>query len=137
MLRVQEESLTNIRVSTQDIHLVLQESIPPASLDRVLIHFPDPWPKRSHHKRRLIQTEFLDLLATRMRPGSLLDLATDWPPYAEWMREVLREHAAFDRPGDPDDFDPEPDNWVATRFQRKAQEAGRPTFHLIYTRQAS
>lgn len=133
LLRIQEEGLTNIRLSTQGIHGVLAESIPPASLDRVLIHFPDPWPKRCHHKRRLIQRAFLDLLATRMRPGGRLGLATDWPHYAHWMRDVLEAHADFHRPAQPDPFDPEPDDWVETRFQRKAQEAGRVTFHLAYT----
>jgi tRNA (guanine-N7-)-methyltransferase len=135
LLRVQQEELPNIRLSTQGIHGVLAESIPPASLDRVLIHFPDPWPKRCHHKRRLIQPPFLDLLATRMRPGSQLELATDWPHYAQWMHTVLAAHPDFARPGQPvDPFDPEPADWVETRFQRKAKEAGRATFHLIWTR---
>ncbi|MBF0462793.1 MAG: tRNA (guanosine(46)-N7)-methyltransferase TrmB [Magnetococcales bacterium] len=134
LLRIQQESLTNIRISTQDVQVVLQEAIPPASLDQVLIHFPDPWPKRSHHKRRLVQPAFLDLLATRLRPKGQLRLATDWPHYAQWMLAVLEAHTAFARPGEPGSFDPEPTDWVTTRFQCKAQEAGRAVFHLAYTR---
>ncbi|MEO5350628.1 MAG: tRNA (guanosine(46)-N7)-methyltransferase TrmB [Magnetococcus sp. YQC-3] len=133
LLRVQEEALTNIRLSTQGIHIVLAEAIPPASLDQVLIHFPDPWPKRCHHKRRLIQPPFLDLLASRMRPAARLQLATDWPHYAQWMHTVLENHPDFTRPNRaPDPFDPEPAGWVKTRFQRKAEEAGHAIFHLIW-----
>ncbi len=135
--RIQQAELTNIRISTQDVHVVLREAIPSASLDRVFIHFPDPWPKRGHHKRRLIQTEFLDLLATRLRPGGQLSLATDWPHYAQWMQEVLAGHEKFDRPERSKPFDPEPEDWVETRFQHKALEAGRSVFHLLYTRCAT
>ena len=75
--RLQQKGLTNVRVMTKNVYEVLLEVIPPDSLDRVIINFPDPWPKRSHHKRRLIQAQFLDVLAARMRPAATLNLATD------------------------------------------------------------
>ncbi|MEO5339546.1 MAG: tRNA (guanosine(46)-N7)-methyltransferase TrmB [Magnetococcus sp. MYC-9] len=134
LLRTQQEGLSNIRISTRGVHTVLAESVPVACLDRVLIHFPDPWPKRSHHKRRLIQPEFLHLLATRMRPGSLLGLATDWSHYAQWMLAVLEQHADFEPVAKEGGFVPEPADWVETRFQRKALAAGRPVFHLACIR---
>lgn len=132
--RLQQMGLTNVWIVVKNVHEVLLGAIPPESLDRVIINFPDPWPKRSHHKRRLVQPDFLDLLATRMRPGSLLNLATDWSHYASWMLKVLEAHAAFRNRGTPGHFASEPTDWVETRFQCKAQEAGRPTFHLAYLR---
>ncbi|MEO5364146.1 MAG: tRNA (guanosine(46)-N7)-methyltransferase TrmB [Magnetococcus sp. DMHC-8] len=132
--RIQQEGLTNIRLATRSIHAVLWESIPADSLDQVFIHFPDPWPKRCHHKRRLVQPLFLDRLATRLRPGGQLSLATDWPHYAQWMRDALAAQTAFHRPDATTPFDPEPAGWVETRFQRKAREAGRTVFHLLCTR---
>ncbi|MBF0161340.1 MAG: tRNA (guanosine(46)-N7)-methyltransferase TrmB [Magnetococcales bacterium] len=132
LLRIQQEGLVNIRIATQGIHAILAERIPPASLDRVLIHFPDPWPKRSHHKRRLIQTPFLHLLASRMTPSAQLSLATDWSHYAQWMLALLEGDEHFVNLGQPGQFAPEPPDWVETRFQRKAQAEGRPVFHLLY-----
>ena len=135
--RLQQGGIGNVRILARNIHEVLVESIPPASLDRVIINFPDPWPKRSHHKRRIIQNDFLDLLAIRMRPGGLLNLATDWSHYAWWMLEVLEGHSAFQNSGIPCGFAAEPEDWVETRFQRKAHEAGRSIFHLAYFRSMS
>ena len=132
LLRIQQEGLSNIRIATQGIHAVLLEQIPLASLDRVHIHFPDPWPKRSHHKRRLIQSPFLHLLASRMTPAAQLSLATDWPHYAQWMLALLEGDGHFVSLGQAGQFAPEPLDWVETRFQRKAQAAGRPVFHLLY-----
>ena len=79
----------------EDAVEVLERAIKPESLDRVQIYFPDPWHKKRHHKRRLIQTEFVNLLSERMRVGGLLHLATDWKPYAEHMLEVLEASAAL------------------------------------------
>ena len=69
--------------------------LPPDSLAGLRVYFPDPWPKKRHHKRRLIQPEFLDLAATRLQPGALVHCATDWEPYAEQMLEVLTAHPGF------------------------------------------
>ena len=132
--RVQHAGLTNVCILTRSIHEVLVDAIPAESLDRVIINFPDPWPKRAHHKRRLIQSGFLDFLATRMRPGAALNLATDWPPYAQWMLDVLEVHPAFQNQDAPGRFIAAPVDWVETSFQRKALEAGRATFHLAYFR---
>ncbi len=134
LLRIQKAQINNIRIANQGIHEVLLYAIPLLSLDQVLIHFPDPWPKRGHHKRRLLQKPFLDLLAARMLPGSQLSLATDWPHYAEWMRQLLETHPAFYRTHDTHPFDPQPSDWLETRFQRKARAEGRDTFYLTAIR---
>ncbi|MBF0183533.1 MAG: tRNA (guanosine(46)-N7)-methyltransferase TrmB [Magnetococcales bacterium] len=134
LLRIEQWQLSNIRLARQSIHEVLLQSIPLLSLDQVLIHFPDPWPKRSHHKRRLIQKPFLDLLAARLRPGGLLSLATDWPHYAEWMRSKLAAHPAFVRSSADEPCDPQPGDWIETRFQRKARAEGRAICYLTAMR---
>jgi tRNA (guanine-N7-)-methyltransferase len=82
-------NLVNLRVAEQDAVVLLRERIAPDTLDEVQILFPDPWPKKRHHKRRLIQPEFAALVASRLRHGGRLHVATDWAPYAEQMRVVL------------------------------------------------
>jgi tRNA (guanine-N7-)-methyltransferase len=90
-------ALSNIRVACHDAIEVLKVQIAAAALDEVQILFPDPWPKERHHKRRLIQPEFVELLATRLRSGGRLLLATDWAPYAEHMRLILDACPLFER----------------------------------------
>ncbi|MBF0155016.1 MAG: tRNA (guanine(46)-N(7))-methyltransferase TrmB, partial [Magnetococcales bacterium] len=119
----------NVRVVRGHAHPILRDLLPDASIDRVIINFPDPWPKKRHHKRRLIQTEFLDLLALKMRPQGRLTLATDWQEYAEWMAATISVHPAFvGGPSAP------PEEWIVTRFQEKGHLAGRPTFYFSYVR---
>ncbi len=137
--RVEREGLDNVRIVAEGVHSVLRSRIPTAALDRVIINFPDPWPKKRHHKRRLVQGPFLDRLADRMTPGGMLTLATDWQNYAEWMLAVLEAHPAFEnRTPDParDGYAPPPEGWVETRFQQKGLAAGRPTWHLLFQRRA-
>jgi tRNA (guanine-N7-)-methyltransferase len=81
--------LTNVRVANGDAIVLLRDMLPPASLAGLRVYFPDPWPKAKHHKRRLIQPEFLALVTPLLRPGAVVHCATDWEPYAEQMLEVL------------------------------------------------
>ena len=89
LLAIQSKELTNVRVIAHDAVEVLANQLPPASLDEVLLYFPDPWPKKRHHKRRIIQPPFAALVASRLKQGGRFRLATDWEPYAEWMLEIL------------------------------------------------
>src|SRR4029077_13372471 len=89
LLAIKQRELPNVRVLAHDAVAVLNEQIPPGSLDAVHILFPDPWPKKRHLKRRLIQRPFAELLTDRLKKGGVLHLATDWQPYAEQMLEVL------------------------------------------------
>ncbi|MBF0179581.1 MAG: tRNA (guanosine(46)-N7)-methyltransferase TrmB [Magnetococcales bacterium] len=133
--RLNREGIGNVRLLPCAAQSALASDIPPASLDWVIINFPDPWPKKRHHKRRIVQHDFLELLAGRMRPGGLLTLATDWEEYAFWMDQTLNGHPAFvNLAPPPDRFVPQPDFWVATRFQTKGEAAGRPIFHLAWRR---
>ncbi|MBF0455134.1 MAG: tRNA (guanosine(46)-N7)-methyltransferase TrmB [Magnetococcales bacterium] len=130
--RLERQGSDNVRVVVDNANVVLMERIPPDSLDRVVINFPDPWRKKRHHKRRLIQPPFLDLLAERMRRDGLLSLATDWGEYSDWMLEHLQAHPAFENCMDGGGFAPQPDEWIETRFQSKGQKAGRPARHLLF-----
>lgn len=91
MLRIDEQALKNIRVVRKDVVLVLRDMIPAKSLDGVHVFFPDPWQKKRHHKRRLIQVEFLESLAEKVKKGGYIYLATDWADYADWMLDALNQ----------------------------------------------
>ncbi len=89
MLRCEELAVRNLRIICRDAVDVLEQQLPPACLDEVLLYFPDPWPKKRHHKRRIVQDSFVALVASRLRSGGMFRLATDWQPYADWMLETL------------------------------------------------
>lgn len=89
LAEIEQQGLTNIRIFDGDVHEILQKAVPNESLTEVYILFPDPWPKRRHHKRRLIQSEFINLLSQKIKKGGTLHLATDIEDYAEQMMEVI------------------------------------------------
>ncbi len=125
--------LKNLRVIDHDAVEVLQQQIAPEALDEIQILFPDPWPKKRHHKRRLVQPEFAALAASRLRAGGRLLLATDWAPYAEHMRLVLD---ACPRLGLvlPDSALGESPGRGATRFERRGLRLGHQVHDLMYRR---
>ena len=94
--RIDAGALTNLRIVRHDAVEVLRDMIAPATLAGIHLWFPDPWHKKRHHKRRLVQPEFVELVASRLRSGGLLELATDWEPYAQQMLEVLGASASFE-----------------------------------------
>ena len=122
----------NVRLWRHDAVEVLGNEIGPASLDEVRVWFPDPWPKKRHHKRRLIQPGFVRLLATRVRPGGLLHLATDWQDYAEHMLEVMQGADGWcNRAGDAR-FSERPDWRIETHFERRGQRLGHGVWDLLF-----
>ncbi len=133
---VRTHSLANIRVWTEDVRLLLPR-LPAASLERVFVLFPDPWPKARHHKRRLIQGDFLDLLARVMAPGAELALATDHGDYLAWILERLTAHAGllWTARG-PQDWRKPPADFLPTRYERKARAAGRICVYLRFVRRS-
>ena len=127
LLGLERAGLENVRLIREDAMEVLQDWLAPASLDRVNLFFPDPWPKKRHHKRRIVQSLFLDLVAKRLKSGGLLHLATDWAPYAEHMEELLGQTAEFVALSGPADR-PE------TKFQRRGERLGHAIRDLRYRR---
>lgn len=131
---LQEQALTNVRLLDDDVRLLL-ERLPDACLDKVFILFPDPWPKARHHKRRLINTALLCMLARVMKSGGALCMVTDDAEYAQWI--LLHSLAAPDfrwTARAPEDFTQPPEGWVQTRYQQKAAAEGRSPCFLIFER---
>ncbi len=128
------QDAANVRIWRHDAVEVLRNEIVPAALDEVRVWFPDPWPKKRHHKRRLIQPAFVDLLARSVKVGGLLHLATDWPGYALHMREVLAGDTCWRlREGDSGESRRPP--WrIETRFERRGVLLGHPVTDLLYDR---
>jgi tRNA (guanine-N7-)-methyltransferase len=127
-----EAELTNLRVIQHDAVEVLATMIAPSALSGVNIFFPDPWPKKRHHKRRLLQSAFLALLASRMKPGASLHLATDWEDYANQMLAVLGASPDF-RNAAPA-FSPRSSTRPQTRFEARGLKLGHPVWDLIFER---
>jgi tRNA (guanine-N7-)-methyltransferase len=128
----EEKSLTNVRVVQHDAVEVLKAMVPDASLAGFHIFFPDPWPKKKHHKRRLIQPAFVKLLVQKLAPGGYLHLATDWGSYAEQMLEVLSAEPMLQNSAK--DFAPRPDYRGITSFERKGVAKGHGVWDLVFHR---
>ncbi|MEZ5460791.1 tRNA (guanosine(46)-N7)-methyltransferase TrmB [Dokdonella sp.] len=127
-----EAGIDNVRVSNHDAVEVLEKQISPGSLAEVRIYFPDPWPKKRHHKRRLIQPDFVRLLATRVAPGGLLHLATDWAEYAEHMLEVLDASAEWRNRAGLGAYSPTPAWRINTHFEKRGVRLGHGVWDLIH-----
>lgn len=127
-----ERSLTNLRTYMADATDVLKECIAENSLQRIQIYFPDPWPKKKHHKRRLVQPELVQLLIERLVPGGVLHLATDWQPYAEYMLEVLEPFSELENLSTSGNFAPRPDWRPLTKFETRGTKLGHQVFDLLY-----
>jgi tRNA (guanine-N7-)-methyltransferase len=95
LAEIEERDLQNIRVLDEDAHLVLHHMVPDASLEGIHLFFPDPWPKTRHHKRRIINENFIGLVSKKIKPGGFIHIATDWAPYADWIRERFSESPLF------------------------------------------
>ncbi|GGP38966.1 tRNA (guanine-N(7)-)-methyltransferase [Saccharothrix coeruleofusca] len=132
LMRAEALGVTNLRVLRGDAVDLLAEHVAPESLDGVRIFFPDPWPKKKHHKRRLVQPPFVALLASRLRPGGTLHLATDWEPYAEQMLEVCSDEPLLRNRHDG--WAPRPEWRPVTKFERRAVEEDRVSHDLIFER---
>jgi len=134
LLGAEAVTLSNLRVICHDAVEVLQHQLPPASIALVHIFFPDPWPKKRHHKRRLIQPAFVELLAKVIAPGGTLRLATDWEPYAQHMREVIDASSAFANIAADAGFVARSAERTLTRFERRGQRLGHGVWDLEYRR---
>jgi tRNA (guanine-N7-)-methyltransferase len=132
LLGIEAQELTNLRIICHDAVAVLEQQIPQRSLDEVLILFPDPWPKKRHHKRRLIQAPFVALLADRLKTGGVLRLATDWQPYAEQMLEVLDAALPLANVAAHERFMPRPAQRAPTRFELRGERLGHAVWDLAY-----
>lgn len=127
---IDERQLTNIRVIQHDAIEVLQHMVPPASLTGVHIFFPDPWPKKRHHKRRLVQPPLIALIACRMATGAYLHLATDWEEYAAQMLEVLGAEPSLANTAEG--YAPRPGDRPQTKFEARGLRLGHKVWDLVF-----
>lgn len=130
--RIGQAKLRNIRIIQHDAVEVLDKAIEPSSLDGAHIFFPDPWHKKRHHKRRLIQPAFVELLASRLKPGGVLHCATDWQPYAEQMLEVLAACPLLCNTSQG--FSLRPGDRPLTKFESRGLKLGHQVADLIFKR---
>ena len=133
--QVAELGLTNVRVVQHDAAEVMRDMIAPGTLAAVHVFFPDPWPKKRHHKRRLIQPAMARLVAECLAPGGVLHVATDWHEYAEQILAVLGAEPLLSNPGGG--FAERPANRPQTKFEKRGQRLGHPVRDLIFHRVAS
>lgn len=135
LMRLLEESqLTNVRIIQHDAVEVLAHMLAENSLDGAHIFFPDPWPKKRHHKRRLIQTPLVKLLVSRLKVGGYVHLATDWQEYAEWMLEVLGAEPALKNTAEG--YADKPDYRPETKFERRGLNLGHGVWDIVFRRVA-
>jgi tRNA (guanine-N7-)-methyltransferase len=134
LMRLEEQGLENLRLLRGDAVVVLSELVAPGTLAGLRVYYPDPWPKRRHHKRRLVQPDTVALMASRLAPGATLHLATDVADYAEWMLEVTAAEPLLDNPHGG--FAPRPAWRPRTKFEARAEQEGRPSRDLVLVRRA-
>lgn len=134
LMLAESRALSNLRISDHDAVEVLSHQLPAASLDEVLVLFPDPWHKKRHHKRRLIQPPFVDLVASRLKPGGVFRLATDWEEYAHQMLDVLGASAAFCNLSAGGNWAPRPEERAPTRFEKRGERLGHGVWDLAFRR---
>lgn len=128
--RMNELGLNNLRIIQHDAVEVVQNMLAPNSLTAIHIFFPDPWPKKRHHKRRLVQAEFVTLLSSRLRQGGIIHCATDWEHYALQMLAVLDAEASLENTAEG--FTPRPESRPLTKFERRGLRLGHGVWDLIF-----
>lgn len=128
------QQLSNVRVYSCDALEVLRQCVADASLDRVLLFFPDPWHKARHHKRRIVQPEFAELIRSKLRVGGVLHMATDWEPYAEYMLEVMSVAPGYRNQASDERYVPRPEERPITKFERRGERLGHGVWDLKFER---
>lgn len=134
LLRTEELGLTNLRVMRKDAVQILTKALSAASLDRVQLFFPDPWHKKRHHKRRILQPKLVALLARVTRPGGHFHAATDWQDYAEHMMTVLTASDLFNNCAGEHSYTPRPDYRPLTKFEQRGHRLGHGVWDLVFER---
>ena len=129
---VDDKKLTNLRVFNHDAIEVLEQCIPKASLDGVYLFFPDPWHKKRHHKRRILQPEFAANIAKHLKIGGQFHMATDWENYAEHMMEVMSEAPDYTNISGAGEYTPRPDYRPLTKFEARGHRLGHGVWDLIF-----
>lgn len=134
---VQQSGLENIRVIRHDAHEVFESMLAPQSVQRALVFFPDPWPKKRHHKRRIVQNGFVSVIENALPPGGVLHCATDWQEYAQWMLELLQSRENLTSLSAANSYADRPDYRPATRFEQRGRNLGHEVYDLLFKKNGS
>ncbi len=132
LVQANAQGLTNLKLFSEDAILVLTQSVPDQSLDKVLLFFPDPWPKTKHHKRRIVQRDFVELVAQKLKAGGTFHLATDWQPYADHMLTILESCTVVENCFGKGNFAPQQFQRPQTKFEARGLKLGHVIWDLVY-----
>ena len=132
LMEAQEQNVTNLRVIEHDAVEILADCIADDSLARVQLFFPDPWHKKRHHKRRIVQPEFIQKLRAKLAPGGVFHMATDWENYAEHMLEMMQAAEGFTNQAQDNTYVPRPDHRPLTKFENRGQKLGHGVWDLMF-----
>lgn len=135
LMEVERLELTNVRTYCDDAVDVLQHCIPTESIHRFQLYFPDPWHKKKHHKRRIVQPDFIDLVRSRIASSGMLHMATDWEEYAEHMLEVMETVEGWRNTSCERPFIQRPEWRPETKFERRGMALGHGVWDLLYEKQ--
>ncbi|MDH5446705.1 MAG: tRNA (guanosine(46)-N7)-methyltransferase TrmB [Gammaproteobacteria bacterium] len=134
LIQVERQSFTNVRVICADVVEVLKNMIPDASLDKVFLFFPDPWHKKRHHKRRLVQPDFVAMLKSKLKPDGVFHMATDWEDYAIHMLSVMKSAPGFKNMASDGGYVMRPEYRPLTKFEARGQRLGHGVWDLMFRR---
>ena len=134
LLKLEKDGSDNVRVICADAVEVLRRHLPDAGLDAVHLFFPDPWPKRRHHKRRIVQAEFVELVRGKLKPGGRFHIATDWEDYARHILAVMEAARGFVNSAGAGNFSPRPPERPLTKFEQRGQRLGHGVWDLMFVR---
>lgn len=132
LARLEEQGSDNVRVFCFDAIEILQHQIPNESLDSVLLFFPDPWHKKRHNKRRIVQPAFVAMIRTKLKSGGVFHMATDWQDYAKWMMEVMNVAEGFENLAGTNQYSERPDYRPVTKFERRGHRLGHGIWDLLF-----
>jgi len=132
MLLLDQLGLTNVRIYCHDAIEIIERKIADNSLAGVHLFFPDPWPKKKHHKRRIVRPSFVELLTRKLQPGGYFHAATDWQNYAENMLEVLSADSGISNTSDTGDYCERPEYRPLTKFEQRGIRLGHGVWDLVF-----
>ena len=136
LLQIEKLQLKNIRISNDDAVEVLEQQIPDASLDAVYLFFPDPWHKKKHHKRRIVQPDFVQLVRRKLKDGGIFHMATDWENYAQHMLKVMNTAEGFQNTAGAEIYMARPEHRPLTKFEQRGHRLGHGVWDLIFKKVA-
>jgi tRNA (guanine-N7-)-methyltransferase len=132
MIAAKTQDISNLKLYLADANDVLDECIEDNSLDRIQLYFPDPWHKKKHNKRRIVQSNFVHQVRAKLACEGIFHMATDWQPYAEQMLEIMSEADGFENCAGADQYSPRPDYRPLTKFEKRGERLGHGVWDLLF-----